>query len=71
MSNNAKLTRANFLKECYDILDYHEQLEFVRKIFLELDNKEQAKVIYECCSQQFKNLFTNESKLYDFYMNND
>ena len=60
MSNNAKLTRANFLKECYDILDYHEQLEFVRKIFLELDNKEQAKVIYDCCSQQFKDLFTNQ-----------
>lgn len=66
---NPKFTRAEYIKEQFDSLNQYEQIEFAGKIFMSLDEQEQANIIYEYCSQRFKERFIKEKELYNFYIN--
>lgn len=66
---NPKFTRAEYIEEQFDSLNQYEQIEFAGKIFMSLDEQEQANIIYEYCSQSFKDRFIKEKELYNFYIN--
>lgn len=66
---NPKFTRAEYIKEQFDSLNQYEQIELAGKIFMSLNEQEQANIIYEYCSQRFKDRFIKEEELYNFYIN--